>query len=276
VRLTSSSSQGTVTTATLTIGGVAGAFSVTTYDMPDALGFTSQTGVALSTLIESNVITVTGLVIPASISITGGDYSVSTDSGSTWSSWSSTLPATVSNNNQVKVRLTSSATAGGTASASLTIGGVTGSFTVTSGYSVTPTADAHSSISPSDVLTVGTGSVINFTVTANPGYGILTVTGCGGALNGDTYTTAAITGNCSVTVTAVSRNGNMGSGADPSITDALRALQAYSGAIQLTDEEKIRYDVAPLSAGGIPLGNGVVDFADVILILRRSIGIGNW
>lgn len=62
----------------------------------------------------------------------------------------------------------------------------------------------------------------------------------------------------------------------PTIADALKAFQAVNGITTLTPEELIRYDVAPLSLFGTPLGNGAVDYADVILILRRSIGIGSW
>jgi hypothetical protein len=144
-------------------------------------------------------------------------------------------------------------------------------------FSVTPSAGAGSSISPSGVQSINQGATTSFTVTATPGFGILTVTGCGGTLNGSAYTTAAISGNCSVSVTAIERTGTTGGGSSPpTIADALRAFNAFAGGVQLTPEELIRYDVAPLSAGGIPQGNGVVDFGDIILILRRSIGIGNW
>jgi M6 family metalloprotease-like protein len=64
--------------------------------------------------------------------------------------------------------------------------------------------------------------------------------------------------------------------AQPTISDALKVLQAVVGITQLTATEQIRYDVAPLESGGAPYGNGVIDAADVILILRRSIGIGSW
>jgi hypothetical protein len=83
-------------------------------------------------------------------------------------------------------------------------------------------------------------------------------------------------GNCAVAVTAVKKNANSGTADDPTLADALKALQTYVGAIQLTPEETIRYDVAPLAANGVPQGNGVVDVADVIMILRRSVGIGSW
>jgi hypothetical protein len=60
------------------------------------------------------------------------------------------------------------------------------------------------------------------------------------------------------------------------VGDAMKALQAYNGLLNLTSMEKTAYDVAPLTTGGLPQGNGVVDLADVIMILRRIVGIGNW
>jgi hypothetical protein len=62
----------------------------------------------------------------------------------------------------------------------------------------------------------------------------------------------------------------------PTISDALKVLQAVVGITPLTATEQIRYDVAPLGSSGTPVGNGIIDAADVILILRRSIGIGSW
>jgi uncharacterized repeat protein (TIGR02543 family) len=143
-------------------------------------------------------------------------------------------------------------------------------------FTVTPTAGTGSSITPATAQTVTSGTTTSFTIAPGSGYGILSVTGCNGTLNSTTYTTGAIVANCAVTVTAIKRNGNSGTATDPSIGDALKALQAYSGAVSLTAEEKIRYDVAPLAVNGVPEGNSVVDFADVIMILRRSIGIGSW
>jgi hypothetical protein len=80
-----------------------------------------------------------------------------------------------------------------------------------------------------------------------------------------------------VSVTAVARNANgNGSAEPPTISDALKVLQAVAGITELTAAEQIRYDVAPLGSGGKPEGNGIVDAADFVLILRRSIGIGSW
>lgn len=143
-------------------------------------------------------------------------------------------------------------------------------------YSVTPTPGTGSNMTPATAQTVNSGATTSFTVAPAAGYGILSVSGCDGTLSGTTYTTGAITANCTVAVTAVKKNANGGTAAEPTIADALKALQTYSGTIQLTPEETIRYDVAPLAANGVPQGNGVVDVADVIMILRRSVGIGSW
>jgi hypothetical protein len=53
------------------------------------------------------------------------------------------------------------------------------------------------SISPSSA-TVNNGNMATFTVTPSTGYGVGSVTGCGGTLSGNTYTTAAINGGCTV------------------------------------------------------------------------------
>ena len=48
---------------------------------------------------------------------------------------------------------------------------------------------------------VNKGATTSFTITPDPGYSIASVTGCGGTLAGNTYTTAAVTGTCTVTAT---------------------------------------------------------------------------
>lgn len=63
---------------------------------------------------------------------------------------------------------------------------------------VTPSADPHGSITPDTPQTVNDGDTIAFTVEADPGYAIGDVTGCGGTLVGETFTTAPVTGDCVV------------------------------------------------------------------------------
>lgn len=129
VQQTSSSSYNTTTNAVLTIGGVKDTFSVTTLasssdTTPDAFSFTDQTNVALSTAITSNAITVSGINAPAAISIVGGTYSIN---GGAFTSSSGTVGSGAS----VQIKLTSSAAYSTATQATLTIGGVSDTFSVT-------------------------------------------------------------------------------------------------------------------------------------------------
>jgi hypothetical protein len=85
-----------------------------------------------------------------------------------------------------------------------TVNPVTGNCTVQASFAIDPytvnaSAGAGGSISPSGTTTVAHGGTLAFTVTPNPGYHITGVNGtCGGSLNGNTYTTNPVTGNCTV------------------------------------------------------------------------------
>lgn len=127
VKLVSSASYSTTTNATLTIGGVSDTFSVTTQvgdSTPDQFTFKDKSNVALNTEYISDSITVSGIVVPAPISITGGTYSI--NSGS----YTSTA-GTVANGDTVTVKQTSSGSYSTTTNAVLTIGGVSDTFSVT-------------------------------------------------------------------------------------------------------------------------------------------------
>ena len=65
-------------------------------------------------------------------------------------------------------------------------------------HAVTAAAGGGGSISPAGVVNVADGQTGAFTVTPAAGYRIAAVTGCGGALAGNTYTTAAVTAACTV------------------------------------------------------------------------------
>ena len=107
---------------------------------PDQFTFNNQSNVALNTLVESNAITVTGINTPAAVSISNGEYAVSTDNGATWSPFSTNTPATVTPNAMVKVRLTSPSTDATTTEITLTIGGSSSTFSVTTIADATPPA----------------------------------------------------------------------------------------------------------------------------------------
>ena len=131
VRKMSAGTYSTTKNATLTIGGRSDTFSVTTMidpadTTPNPFTFTDRTDVALSTEFKSNAITVSGIGSAAAISITGGTYSIN---GGVYTSAS----GTVNNSNTVKVRKMSAGTPLATKSATLTIGGVSDTFSVTTG-----------------------------------------------------------------------------------------------------------------------------------------------
>ncbi|WP_051277980.1 DUF1566 domain-containing protein [Solimonas flava] len=68
----------------------------------------------------------------------------------------------------------------------------------TQSYTVSATAGAGGQIAPA-TRTVDAGATASFTLTPDSGYHIDAVGGCGGSLAGNTYTTAAVHADCTVT-----------------------------------------------------------------------------
>lgn len=77
---------------------------------------------------------------------------------------------------------------------------VTASFAATPPvtHTVTPTATAGGTIAPSDPQTVDDGDTVAFTLSADTGFMLTGVTGCGGSLSNFVYTTAPVTADCTV------------------------------------------------------------------------------
>lgn len=151
VRQTSSPSSNTTTTATLTIGSGVNAqsadFVVTTLStdtMPDAFAFGSRSGVAPSSTQTSNAVTPAGFNGATTISVSGGSYAI--NGGAFTSSAGNFNPG-----DTVSVRVTASAQFSAAASVQLTIGGVTGSFSVTT-IAADTTPDAFTFGSAVDVM----------------------------------------------------------------------------------------------------------------------------
>jgi hypothetical protein len=91
---------------------------------PDAFTFTPTTGAELNTYSTSNAITVSGISTGSVISVTGGEYQIGTGAF-TSAAW------LVSHGDTVKVRLTTSTLYSTAKSATLTIGGVSSTYTAT-------------------------------------------------------------------------------------------------------------------------------------------------
>lgn len=160
LRVTAPLTLGGVQTANLTVGRGATSFSVTTTTAgdyaPEAFSFVPVTEIAPETVVESEAIAVGGIDTSTSISVVGGEYSI--NSGS-WTSSS----GTASLGNQIKLRLTAPSGYGQTGSATLTIGGVSASFSVST-RSFTPVTTASQVFSnPQTVTVVDSTGVVRLT-----------------------------------------------------------------------------------------------------------------
>ena len=131
VRITASDQFSTTVTATVTIGGVSAEFSVTTRaalpdTTPDAFSFDPVAGAELSTAVDSSIVTVSGIDMATSASVSGDPSAVLIVNGGDVAG-----DVDVEAGDEVQVRLTSSANYGTAVTATVTIGGVSADFTVT-------------------------------------------------------------------------------------------------------------------------------------------------
>lgn len=159
----------TYTPTTDYVGGDTAAFSYTSPDVPvsknncltwiagdttvDPFAFIDRTGQPLSTEIQSNTISVSGINIAVQISITGGDYSIN---GGAFTN----VAGTVVNGDTVQVQVLSSTSNTTTTTTTLTISGTSAPFNVT-----TTTAD-HFRVSAQYGYTIE--SVVATTATGIP------------------------------------------------------------------------------------------------------------
>lgn len=180
-RVTSSGSFSTAVNCTVSIGSVSDTYTVTTAasdNTPDQFTFTDQSNVNLTTLITSNTITVSGINTTSTISISGGEYSIN---GGAYTA----VTGSVSNGNTVAVRHTSSGGFSTATNTSLTIGGVSDTFSSTTrSPDTTPNQFTFTDVSGASTETVYTSNTV--TVTGlEPNYSI-TITGTGGLVDAGT------------------------------------------------------------------------------------------
>jgi fibronectin type 3 domain-containing protein len=162
---------------------------------PNQFTFTDQTNVALSMVITSNAITVSGINAAATISVAGGTYSIN---GGAYTS----AGGTVSNGNTVTVRQTSSGSYSTTTNATITIGGVSDTFSVTTLaapciYALDPTSQSFTSWNGSGSVGVSVPNGCIWSAVSNA-YWITITSGGGGNGNGTVnYNVAANNGTSS-------------------------------------------------------------------------------
>lgn len=186
IGLTSSYSYSTSTTSILYIGSVSAGFKVTTMadTTPDPFYFMDQTNAGLNTVITSNSITVSGITGPTPISISQGAYSIN---GGTFN----TTSGTVYNGQNVRVQLTSATTYSTSKNATLIIGGVSDTFTVTTKADTTPapfTFIDQTNVELNSLITSNTITVSGITAPV-----IISVTGGTYSINGGPFTSTSYT-----------------------------------------------------------------------------------
>jgi hypothetical protein len=92
--------------------------------IPDPFTFIDQTGADISTQYESNIVTISGLTLPAPVSISAGQYRIN---GGSWVS----ATGSINNGDTIQVRNTSSGSYDTGVDTTLTIGGISDTYTIT-------------------------------------------------------------------------------------------------------------------------------------------------
>jgi hypothetical protein len=171
---------------------------------PDPFAFTDVTGVALNTTQTSNTITVTGINAAANVSISGGTYS---KNGGSYTSSAGTCV----NGDTFRVQHTSSNSYSTAVNTTLTIGGVSDTFTSTTlansgGTTGTPSLSASISVQSWGVGYVATVTVRNTGTAPTSAWKVLV------NLNGTTVTNVWNATVSSNTFSSVSYNGTIPAG----------------------------------------------------------------
>lgn len=209
VRRNASGINSTTVNAVLTIGGVDGTFAVTTVasadTTPNAFTFTAVTGAGTNTEYISNSATIDGINAAAPISIVNGTYSIN---GGTFTA----VTGTITSGQIVRVKRNSSSSNSAAVTTVLTVGGVSGTFSITTAAAGDTTPDGFS-------FTDLVGQLLDTPVVSSP------------------IMVAGITAPSAITVTGGQYSINTGSGfgsatASPGTVnngDQVRAHQTTSG-----------------------------------------------
>jgi hypothetical protein len=128
---------------------------------PDPFNFPAVEDAPFNQLIESAPVTVSDLTdgVTVAISVTGGQYAVSTDGGSTYSSFTNPPPQ-VKNQDRVKVRGMSGSANDQTTNVVLTIGGRPGTFTIATPVTPKPSASNFTMVDSAGGIVGGTNDVL--------------------------------------------------------------------------------------------------------------------
>jgi hypothetical protein len=245
---------------------------------PDPFSFTPQTGVALNATITSNPITVSGINATAPVEVSNGSYSVNS------------LPfvsviGSVSSGDTVRVNILSASMAGAVRTAVLTIGGVSDSFSVTTGKGGQTIAFGAA---PTGVVVGGTGSV---SASASSGlavsYSSSTATIC--TVSGSTVT-GVKAGTCTIAASqpgdsnynpavAVAQNLTVGKGSSTTILTALPGSPILKSTLmtltaQVSGQGRIPTGDVEFKDGTIPLGTGHIGVNGIATYTSNALIVG--
>lgn len=245
VRLTSSDSFDTETSAELDVNGVVATFTARTEledTEPADFAFTDQTDVIAGELIVSNEITVDDINSAAEISITGGEYSINNGDFTS-------VAGTVNDGDTVRVRVAASSAPSGTAEVTLTIGGVSDTFTVTTaaatgGNDSTPDAFSFTAVTSANTNTLVTSNTI--TVSGIDTAAVISITGGEYSIGGGTFTSEAgmINNGEEVRLRVMSSSQNSTS------TDATLSIGGVSTTFTVTTKAESGGNNPPTTSGG--------------------------
>ncbi|MDA9129090.1 fibrinogen-like YCDxxxxGGGW domain-containing protein [Candidatus Gracilibacteria bacterium] len=205
VKQTSSTSPSTQTDVVLNLGGETETYSVTTASAdttPDVFTLSDISGATINTTYSSNSIDVSGINQAANISISGGgEYSIN---GGDFTN----VPALVNNGDSVTVRHEASSNWNTTISTSLSIGGVSESFQITTGAGdTTPDDFSFSSVIDANLNSQYVSNTITITgLTAPADINIIDGEYRIGSIGNFTSSSGIIENNQEITIRHVSSN----------------------------------------------------------------------
>jgi len=147
-------------------------------------------------------------------------------------------------------------------------------------------AGPNGAIAPAGAtIIVNAGAAQAFTVTPNPKFQVKDIT-LNGALQTFTkpanptapvtFTAPPATLNGATVNATFMPSGNLTASGSLGVNDAIKALKIAVGLVTPTADDKTAMDVAPLGSDGRPAGDGNQDLKDVMLILRRVLGVVTW
>ncbi len=149
---------------------------------PNAFNLAAQSGVAPAVAVDSPAVTVSGINTATPVSISGGAYSI--NGGAFTGS-----DGTIGNGQQIVVRVTSSPNPAGEATATVTIGGVSATFTVTTTFDATPDPFTFA-----ELVDVDIGGVVDSAAVVIGGIDVpvpITITGGEYSIDGGAFSSAA-------------------------------------------------------------------------------------